>query len=110
MNKIKLRKNDEVIVIAGKEKGKIGRIVSLNHKANTVIIKDINKVTKHKKPSQTDTEGGIKEVEAPINASNIAFLVKKGTKSTPATYTKIGTKVNKNGTKARLARKTKKEI
>ncbi|WP_406615755.1 50S ribosomal protein L24 [Mycoplasmopsis hyopharyngis] len=110
MNKIKLRKNDDVIVIAGKEKGKVGKIVSLNHKANTIVIKDINKVTKHKKPSQTDTEGGIKTFEAPIHASNVALLLKKATKGTPATFSKIGTKINKNGTKSRIARKTKKEI
>lgn len=110
MTKTKLRKEDEVIVIAGKEKGKVGKIVSINNKTNTVIVKDLNKVTKHKKPSQSDTEGGIKIFEAPIHASNVALILKKGTKTTPATYTKLGIKINKDGTKKRIAKKTKKEI
>lgn len=109
MNTIKFKKNDEVIVIAGKEKGKIGRIESINHKTERVIVKDINMVTKHNKPNQQNTEGSITTKEAPIHVSNIAYLTKKATKNNPAQYSKIGYLI-KDGKKVRVARKTKKEI
>ncbi|MEE3928333.1 50S ribosomal protein L24 [Mycoplasmopsis ciconiae] len=109
MNKIKFKKNDEVLVIAGKEKGKSGRIESINHKNQTVIIKDLNLVTKHNKPNQQNSEGSISTKEAPIHVSNVAFLVKKAGKNNPAQYSKIGYLV-KDGKKVRVARKTKKEI
>ncbi|APJ38414.1 50S ribosomal protein L24 [Mycoplasmopsis pullorum] len=109
MNKIKFKKNDEVIVIAGREKGKTGRIESVDHKKQTVIIKDLNMVTKHNKPSQQNTEGSISTKEAPIHVSNIAILVKKAGKNAPAQFSKIGYLV-KDGKKVRVARKTQKEI
>ncbi|AKA50100.1 50S ribosomal protein L24 [Mycoplasmopsis gallinacea] len=110
MMKVKFKKNDEVIVIAGKEKGKTGRIEKVLHKANKVIIKDLNIVTKHNKPSQQNQDGSISNIEAPIHASNVAILVKKASKDKPAQYSKIGYSLNKDGKKVRIAKKTKKEI
>ncbi|WP_370629454.1 50S ribosomal protein L24 [Mycoplasma sp. Ms02] len=106
---MKFKKNDEVIVIAGKEKGKIGKIESIDHKKQAVIIKDLNLVTKHNKPTQQNQDGSISTKEAPIHVSNVAYLVKKAGKSTPAKTSKIGYLV-KDGKKVRIARKTKKEI
>lgn len=110
MNKVKFKKGDEVIVIAGREKGKIGRIEKIDSKKQTVIIKDLNMVTKHNKPSQMNTEGSISNIEAPIHVSNVAYLVKKAGKNTNAQFSKIGFQVNKDGKKVRIAKKTKKEI
>ncbi|WP_027334701.1 50S ribosomal protein L24 [Mycoplasmopsis felifaucium] len=107
--KIKFKKNDEVVVIAGSHKGKTGRIVRTDFKTNTAIVKDVNIVTKHVKPTQGNTEGSIKKHEAPIHISNLSILVKKATKNSPATYSKLGYKLNKDGSKTRVLRKTKKE-
>ncbi|WP_406613878.1 50S ribosomal protein L24 [Mycoplasma corogypsi] len=107
---MKLKKNDEVIVIAGKEKGKIGTIEKVLAKENRVIIKGLNIVTKHNKPTQQNHDGSITEIEAPIHASNVAYLVKKATKTASATYSKLGYTTNKDGKKVRVVRKTKKEI
>lgn len=109
MNKIKFKKNDEVIVIAGKNKWKVGRITKTDPKNNRVYLQDINTVTKHVKPSQ-GRDGAIEQKPAPIHASNIALLVKKATKTTPAQYSKVGFKLNKDGQKVRVARKTQKEL
>ncbi|MBD5788991.1 50S ribosomal protein L24 [Mycoplasma synoviae GX11-T] len=107
---MKFKKNDEVIVIAGKDKGTIGRIEKILVKENKVIIKDVNMVTKHNKPSQQNQEGNLTSVEAPIHVSNVAYLVKKASKSSAAVYSKLGRVTNKDGKKVRLVKKTKKEI
>ncbi|WP_027120434.1 50S ribosomal protein L24 [Mycoplasmopsis lipofaciens] len=106
--KVKFRKNDEVVVIAGDNKGQVGRIIRTDLKNNRVFIKDVNMVTKHVKPTQGQ-DGTIKRTEAPIHVSNIAILVKKATKEKPATFSKVGYKFDKDNKKVRIARKTKKE-
>lgn len=105
---MKFRKNDEVVVIAGKHKDKVGRIDRIDHKKNLVYLADINKVVKHVKPSQGQ-DGEIKQIIAPIHASNLSILVKKATKDSPATFTKIGYKL-KDDKKVRISRKTQKEL
>ncbi|WP_444850927.1 50S ribosomal protein L24 [Mycoplasma iguanae] len=106
---MKLKINDEVIVIAGSHKGKIGKILKVYPKTQKVTVKDVNVVTKHVKPNQQKTEGSIESFEAPIHASNVAILVKKATKDKPAEYSKIKTEV-KDGKKIRIAKKTGKAI
>lgn len=105
---MKFRKNDEVVVIAGKNKDKVGRIDKIDHKRNLVYLAEINKVTKHVKPSQGQ-DGQITQIVAPIHASNISILIKKATKNSPATFTKIGYKI-KGDKKVRISRKTQKEL
>ena len=102
--KIKLKKGDEVIVLAGKDKGKIGKITLVKPKVNKAIVAGINKVKKHQKPSDNQA-GGIVEKEMPINISNLAFYdpkLKKGIK--------IGFKISEKGKKTRFNKQTKKEI
>ena len=70
---MKVRVGDTVMVIAGSDKGMTGEILSINHKKNKVVVEGVNKVKKHIKPSQSDPEGGIQTVEAPIDASNVAY-------------------------------------
>ena len=80
---MKLRVGDTVIVIAGSEKGKTGKILKINHKTNRIIVEDVNKVTKQVKPSQSDPDGGIITVEAGIDVSNLAYYdskLKRGVK------------------------------
>ncbi|WP_027121270.1 50S ribosomal protein L24 [Mycoplasma leonicaptivi] len=109
MSKIKFKKNDEVIVISGKEKGKIGTIEKVLHSKNRVVVKGVNIVKKHNKPSQQNNDGSITEFAAPIHASNVAYLVKKASKSHGNQFSKLGYKI-KDGKKVRVVRKTQKEI
>ena len=84
---MKLKKNDKVIVLAGKDKGKTGEIREVLPSKNKVVVTGINMISKHTKPSQND-KGGIKQMEAPIGASNVAVVCAKCNKHmTPKTKT-----------------------
>ena len=72
--KMKLRRGDRVVVISGKDKGKEGEIVSVNPISNRVVVKDINIMTKTKRPTQNDPSGGFEEREAAIHASNVQII------------------------------------
>ena len=97
--KIKLKKGDNVLVITGKDKGKSGSILSIVPKNNRAIVKGVNMVKKHQKPSK-QSGGGIIEKELSIQLSNLAFIsIKDGKK------TKIGYKLEKNK-KIRFEKKT----
>lgn len=76
MSKMKLKKGDLVKVIAGKDKGKDGKIVAVNSKANTVVVEGVNMVTKHTKPSAANQQGGIIHQEAPLHVSNVMYNYK----------------------------------
>lgn len=91
MQKLKIK--DEVIVLAGKNKGKTGSIAKLNFKTNKVIVSGVNLVKKAIKPTQENPDGGISEVEAAIHISNIAILSPKTKK---ATRVRIENKDGKN--------------
>ena len=95
---VKIKKGDTVKVIAGKDKDKTGKVVSVNAKTGRVIVEGVNKVTKHQKSSMANQQGGIVEKEAPIDISNVMYLHK-------GTPTRIGYKVE-NGKKVRVAKKT----
>ena len=73
----KLRKNDEVRVIAGKEKGKQAKILSIDAKKGRVILEGLNTVKKAMRRTQSNQKGGIAEVEAPISISNVMIVCKK---------------------------------
>ena len=103
-NKIKLKKGDEVIVLAGKDKGKIGKISLVKPQENKAIVSGINKVKKHQKPDNNQA-GGIVEKEMPIHISNLAYydyLLKRGIK--------IGFKSNDKDNKLRINKQNQKEI
>ena len=75
--KTKLKRGDMVSIIAGKDLGKEGRILSIDRNKNRVIVEGINIMTKHQKPNRTNQTGGIVRVEAPIHASNVMYLHKE---------------------------------
>jgi large subunit ribosomal protein L24 len=95
----KIKKKDIVILIAGKDKGKKGEVISTDYKNNKVIVSKINIVKKHAKPTQNEP-GGIKEIEAPIHISNVQLICPKCSKPTKV---KIG-KTN-DGKKVRICKK-----
>lgn len=95
---MKIKKGDNVIVIAGKDKDKEGKVLSVDAKNNKVVVEGINMITKHAKPSQANPQGGIIEREAPIDISNVMYSVKgKGVR--------VGFEV-KDGKKVRVNKKT----
>ena len=91
---------DKVIVISGKDKGKEGKIINVLRKENRVVVEGINIVKKHVK-GNGQTAGSINEVEAPINASNVMIIDPK-----TKTPTRIGHKINKDGKKIRVTKKS----
>ena len=102
--KFKIKKGDEVIILAGKDKGKKGKIVKLLPKINKAIVSDVNKVKKHQKPGNNEP-GGIVEKEMPIHISNLNYFDSKLNQ-----VVRIGFKLNKDGKKIRVNKKTGAEI
>ena len=75
MSALKIKRGDLVKVIAGKDKDKEGKVISVNKDDNTVIVEGINMVTKHTKPSAQNQNGGIVTKEGPINVSIVMLVV-----------------------------------
>ena len=73
---MKIKKGDNVIVIAGKNKDKEGKVLAVDTEKNTVVVEGVNKVKKHTKPNQLNPNGGIIEQEAAIDASNVMYVHK----------------------------------
>ena len=76
MSTMKIKKGDTVKVIAGKDNGAEGKVLSVDVKNHKVLVEGINKITKHQKPSQGNPNGGIVEREAPIDISNVMLVIK----------------------------------
>ncbi|MDY0081858.1 MAG: 50S ribosomal protein L24 [Ignavibacteriaceae bacterium] len=101
---MKIRKNDNVIVIAGNDKGRTGKVLKVFPKTLRLIVEGINLRKKHTKPTQRSPQGGIQEKEAPIHISNVMILDPKTNEPT-----RIGSKIildDKTGKKkiARISR------
>ena len=98
MSTMKIKKGDTVKVIAGKDNGAEGKVLSLDIKNHKVLVEGVNKITKHQKPSQGNPNGGIVEKEAPIDISNVMLVVKGKT-------TRVGFKMD-GDKKVRYAKAT----
>ena len=98
MSTMKIKKGDTVKVIAGKDNGAEGKVLSVDVKKNKVLVEGVNKITKHQKPSQSNPNGGIVEKEAPIDISNVMLVVKGKT-------TRVGFKMD-GDKKVRYAKAT----
>ena len=99
-----VKTGDKVKVIAGKDKGKEGTILSVNKKSNKVVVEGINLVKKHQKPSQTNPNGGINDQEAAIDASNVMLIDPETNQPTRISHEVI------DGKKVRVAKKSGKAI
>ena len=95
---MKIKKGDTVSVIAGKDKDKEGKVLSVDAKNHKVIVENINMVTKSQKPNAMNQQGGLIQKEAPIDVSNVMYLHK-------GQVTRIGYKMD-GDKKVRVARKT----
>ena len=98
----KIKKGDTVKVIAGKDKDKEGKVLTVDQKNNKVVVEGINMITKHTKPSMANQQGGIVHQEGPIDASNV-MLIHEGK------ATRVGFKME-GDKKVRFAKATGKVI
>ena len=102
--KMKLKKGDEVVVLAGKDIGKRGTISRVISEADRVIVDGVNMVKRHTKPRGQVMQGGIIDKEMPIHVSNVALWCKD------CGATRIGYRIEENGTKHRICRKCGAEV
>jgi len=105
MYKIRLKKGDTVVVRTGKYKGQTGKITATHPSENKVTIEGINIVKKHVKPDRAHTQGGIVELTKPMWVSKVAII--EPTSKKPS---RIGYQLNADGTKARVYKRSGKEI
>ena len=104
---MKIKKGDTVVVIAGKDKGAKGKVIAAFPRRDKVLVEGVNRVKRHERIRTTQRgskTGGIVTQEAPIHISNVQIVDDQGKP------TRIGYKVDENGTKVRIARTTGKEL
>lgn len=94
MGMAKIKKGDTVVVLSGKDKGKTGEVTQSLPKDGKVVVAGVNIITRHKKPTQQDPQGGLERKEAPLHASKVAVADPKTGKATRVRFeTKDGNKV-----------------
>jgi len=98
MGKIKIKKDDKILVIAGEHKGAEGKVVKVIRDKNKAIIEGVNLIKKHAKPSAQNPQGGITEKEAPIHISNLSLITAEGE------ATRVGFR-EEDGNKVRFSKK-----
>lgn len=97
--KLRIKRDDNVYVIAGKDKGKTGRVLRVDREKQRVLVEGVNMVKKAMKKRRQNDQGGIIEIEAPIHVSNVMLLARNGRPS------RVGYRIE-NGQKKRVAKKT----
>ena len=95
----KIRKGDSVVVLTGKDKGRTGEVIQVMPKENKALVRGINMVRRHQKQTQTQ-QAGIVSKEASIHLSNLAIADSEGKP------TRIGFKINEDGRKVRVAKRS----
>ncbi len=105
MTKLKIKKNDTVVVLTGEDKGKTGKVLKVLVDKQRAIVEGVNMVNKSTKPSAKNPQGGFVKQEASIHISNISLIDPKSGKPT-----RVAMKVNEEGKKVRVAKKSGEEI
>ena len=95
-----IKKNDKVIILTGKEQGKIGTVLKVNSEKQRAIVEKVNMVKRHTKPGTAKSQGGIIEKEAPVHISNLMLVCNKC-----AEPTRIGKRILEDGSRARVCKK-----
>lgn len=103
--KARIKKGDTVMVIAGKEKGKTGKVLSVSPNAGKVTVEKLNIIKRHTKPTQTHKQGGILEREAPFAISNVMVFSQAVQKPS-----RVGIKILDDGRRVRILRKSPEEV
>jgi large subunit ribosomal protein L24 len=99
-DKVHVKKDDTVLVLSGKDRGKKGKVLSVNPSSNQVVVEGVNIATKHKKPRGRYQQGGIIHQEGFVNGSNVMVVCNKCGRPT-----KVSRKILENGQKARVCKK-----
>lgn len=99
MAKYRIKKNDQVKVIAGKDKGKVGRVLRVDRDAGRILVEGVNLAKKAMRKRRQEDRGGIMDIELPIHISNVMLVTRNGEP------TRVGMQVE-NGEKTRVARKS----
>ena len=105
MSKLHIKKDDTVIVLAGEDKGKTGKVLKVLVEKNRAIVEGVNIDSKSAKPSAKNPQGGIVKMEAPIHISNLSLIDPKSGKAT-----RVAVKKTDDGKKVRIAKKSGEEI
>jgi len=105
MPKMKIKKGDKVEVLTGKDKGKRGEVLRVYPEKNKVVVEGVAIAKRHVKPNAANQQGGIVEVEAAIDASNVALIDPKTDKPT-----RVGYLIKEDGTKVRVSKKSGAEL
>ncbi|MBP3534691.1 MAG: 50S ribosomal protein L24 [Muribaculaceae bacterium] len=105
MSKLHIKKGDNVYVNSGEDRGKTGRVLSVDVKKQRAIVEGLNMVSKATRPSAQHPNGGIVKMEAPIHVSNLNLVDPKTGKPT-----RVGHKIDADGKKVRVAKKSGEEI
>ena len=98
--KLNIKKGDMVLVIAGDDKGKKGRVIEVLNVEKRALVEGINIVSRHTKPNQQNQQGGIIKKEAPVNISNLKVIDKSGN------ATRVSRKIDENGKNVRISKKS----
>ncbi len=103
--KSKIRKGDTVVVIAGRDRGKSGKVLSVDVRAGKVVVEKLNIIKRHTKPNQKAKQGGILEKEAPLQISNVMYFC-------PVTQkpTRIGIRLQEDGQRVRFSKKSNETV
>ncbi len=105
MTKLHIKKGDTVVVLTGEDKGKTGKVLKVFIDKQRAIVEGVNVVTKSAKPSAKHPQGGFIKVEAPVHVSNLSLIDPKSGKPT-----RVAVKINADGKKVRIAKKSGEEI
>lgn len=103
--KIRIKKDDKVKVLTGKDKGKIGKVLKVAKKTNRIVVENINMVKVHQRPSQENPQGGIVEKAMPMDISNLMLMCNSCVKPT-----RIGIKQLEDGKRVRVCKKCNQQI
>jgi large subunit ribosomal protein L24 len=98
---VKIRKGDRVVVLAGKDKGKVGQVIAALPADDKVVVEGVNIARKHQKPTQRNQQGGIIDKTMPIHVSNVAIVSPADGKAT-----RVGYRFTAEGEKVRICRRT----
>lgn len=102
---LSIKKDDQVVIIAGKDKGKTGRVLQTIPADKRVIVEHINVIKKAQRKTQKNPQGGYADIEMPIHISNVMLIDKKSNKGT-----RIGASILKDGTKERISKRSREVI
>jgi large subunit ribosomal protein L24 len=103
-SKMKVRRDDQVKVISGKDRGKTGRVVKVDREKQRVYVEGLNIIKRHQRPRTMQEQGGIIEAPGPIHISNVQLLDPDGKPS------RIGVRHDEGGKRVRVAKKSGKDI